>query len=172
MQTRFKLIPAAYLFLVNDGKILLQRRANTGYEDGNWGVPSGHLQGDESATMAMVREAREEIGLIIDAERLKLVHVMHRRGTEGGYGIDNERVDFFFELSHWEGEIINAEPNKCDALTWFPLTAPPTNAIPYIRAALEAYQSGEIYSERGWGNKSAPGTHCLLRVYDRERTRR
>ena len=154
MNTRFKLIPAAYLFLVKNGKTLLQRRANTGYEDGNWGVPSGHLNGDESATMAMVREVREEVGLIIDAERLKLVHLMHRRGTDGGDGQDNERVDFFFELTEWTGEIINGEPDKCDALIWFPLTSLPDNTIFYVRAALEAYQSGIIYSERGWENKS------------------
>jgi 8-oxo-dGTP pyrophosphatase MutT (NUDIX family) len=149
MKTRFKLIPAAYLFLIQEGKVLLQRRADTGYEDGNWGVPSGHLAGDESATMAAVREAREEIGLNVEAQCLKLVHVMHRRGTDDD-GKDNERVDLFFELTHWSGEPINCEPDHCDALTWFSLTALPTNTILYIRAALDAYRIGEIYSERGW----------------------
>lgn len=150
MQTRFKLIPAAYLFLIQEGKVLLQRRANTGYEDGNWGVPSGHLKGDEAATAAIVRETREEIGLAIDAQHLQLVHLMHRRGTEGGAGKDNERVDFFFLLTTWSGVPINCEPDHCDGLAWFALTSLPDNTIPYIRAALEAYQIGGVYSERGW----------------------
>lgn len=150
MKTHFKLIPAAYLFLIADGRVLLQRRANTGYQDGNWGVPSGHLLGDEAATMAMVREAQEEIGLAIDAQRLKLVHLMHRRGTDGGEGKDNERIDFFFELTEWTGEPRNCEPDHCDALTWFAITSLPENTIPYIRTALEAYQIGKTYSERGW----------------------
>ncbi len=150
MNSRFKLIPAAYLFLIQKEEVLLQRRANTGYEDGNWGVPSGHLHGDESATMAMLREAKEEIGLTISAEHLKLVHLMHRRGTEGGVDQDNERVDFFFTLIQWSGDIINGEPDHCDALAWFPLASLPENTISYIRAALEAYQTGSVYSERGW----------------------
>lgn len=150
MKTRFKLIPAAYLFLIKDGEVLLQRRANTGYEDGNWGVPSGHLNGDESATAALVRETKEEIGLTISDQHLTLVHLMHRRGTDGGAGMDNERVDFFFSLAQWSGEPQNGEPDHCDALTWFPLASLPQNTIPYIGAALEAALAGRIYSERGW----------------------
>ncbi|MFH0856765.1 MAG: NUDIX hydrolase, partial [bacterium] len=45
---RFKVIPAVYLFLEEDGKILLLRRFNTGYEDGNYAFVSGHLDGGES----------------------------------------------------------------------------------------------------------------------------
>jgi ADP-ribose pyrophosphatase YjhB (NUDIX family) len=150
MKKRFKLIPAAYLFLVRDGDVLLQRRANTGYEDGNWGVPSGHLNGDESATMALVRETEEEIGLSINAQYLTFVHLMHRRGTEGGMGVENERVDLFFVLTQSSGEPRINEPHHCDALDWFPLTALPENTIAYVREALEAYQHGRAYSQRGW----------------------
>ncbi len=152
MRTYFRLIPAAYLFLIQNGEVLLQRRANTGYEDGNWGVPSGHLVGDESATMAMVREAREEIGLTVDARYLQLVHMMHRRGTEGGTDKENERIDLFFVLTQWSGVPVNREPEHCDAVAWFPLTSLPDNTIPYIRFALNAYQSGTLYSERGWAD--------------------
>lgn len=57
------MIVSVYLILVKDGKVLLLRRANTGYEDGNYGLVAGHLDGDESATTGMVREASEESGL-------------------------------------------------------------------------------------------------------------
>ena len=150
MKNRFKLIPAAYLFMVSDGKILLLRRANTGYGDGNWSVPAGHLDGDEPATMATVREAKEEIGLDIQAGDLGLVHIMHRCGTEGDDWKDNERIDLFFSLAKWSSEPVNCEPNKCDALTWFPLHGLPENVIPYIRSAIEAFQAGEVYSEQAW----------------------
>jgi 8-oxo-dGTP diphosphatase len=53
---RFTVIPAVHLFLVSGGRILLQRRFNTGYEDGKYSVVAGHLDGDEPATQAMVRE--------------------------------------------------------------------------------------------------------------------
>jgi len=32
---RFKLVSAVHIFLIRDGKVLLLRRFNTGYEDGN-----------------------------------------------------------------------------------------------------------------------------------------
>lgn len=35
---RFKLVVAVHLILIKNGKILLLRRYNTGYEDGNYSV--------------------------------------------------------------------------------------------------------------------------------------
>lgn len=53
---RFRLIVAVYLILRQNGKILLARRANTGYADGFYSLPAGHLDGDELATEGMARE--------------------------------------------------------------------------------------------------------------------
>jgi len=135
---------------MKDEKVLLLRRANTGHEDGNWGLPSGHMEGDESARAATVRETQEEIGLIVDQRELELVHILHKRGTDAGEPKESERVCFFFALTEWSGEPINNEPDKCDALTWFPINALPENTIPYIRQVLEAYRAGILYSEEGW----------------------
>ncbi len=30
----------------------------------------------------------------------------------------DERVDFFAQVHKWSGEIVNAEPDKCDDLRW------------------------------------------------------
>jgi 8-oxo-dGTP diphosphatase len=64
---RFKLILSVYLILVKDGKTLLLRRANTGFEDGNYGLVSGHADGNEAATDALCREVLEESNLKVDA---------------------------------------------------------------------------------------------------------
>ena len=149
MKHYFKIIPAAYLFLIKDNQVLLLQRSNTGYEDGNWSVPAGHLDGDEAASTAAVREAKEEIGLDINPADLKIVHIMHRKGLVPP-GKDNERIDFFFVLEQWEGESVNCEPHKCAALTWFPLDALPDNTIPCVKVALDGYKSGTFYSEQGW----------------------
>jgi len=45
---RFILRCATYLLLIKSGKILFQRRFNTGWEDGKYTLISGHLEGDEN----------------------------------------------------------------------------------------------------------------------------
>jgi 8-oxo-dGTP pyrophosphatase MutT (NUDIX family) len=54
---------AVHIFFIRGGTVLLLRRFNTGYEDGNYSVPAGHLEGDETVVQAAIREAREEIGV-------------------------------------------------------------------------------------------------------------
>src|SRR3990167_3802399 len=111
-QEKFKIIPSVYLILIKDNKILLLRRFNTGFEDGNYSLPAGHLNGGEKATDAMVREAKEETGISVSAGDLKIVHVMHRIGAD-------ERVNFFFSATRWTGEPAIQEFDKCDDLQWF-----------------------------------------------------
>lgn len=139
----FKLIPAVHLLLVQDDKILLLRRFNTGYEDGNYSVPAGHVDGGEPATSAMVREAKEEVGIIVQPNHLSLAHVMHRI-------TERESIDFFFTASIWEGTPINCEPEKCDDLSWFSINALPGNTIPYIKNVIDHWQHKRVFSEFGW----------------------
>lgn len=40
-------------------------------------------------------------------------------------GIDRERINYFFTVDRWNGEIKNNEPNKCDDLKWFDLDGLP-----------------------------------------------
>lgn len=140
---RFRLIPEAHLFIVRDGTTLLLRRANTGYEDGNYGVVAGHIEGGESARAATCREALEEAGLRIAPADLRFAHVVHRT-TRG------ERISLFFEAVRHCGEPTNREPEKCDHLGWFPLDRLPDNMVPYVRRALELWQAGVPYSEDGF----------------------
>lgn len=141
---RFKLIAAAHLFLLHDNRILLSRRFQTGYEDGNYSVPAGHLDGNESITRCMIREAKEEVGIILRSEELKVVHVMHRMTSNG------EAMNFFVTATRWEGDPVIGEPHKCDDIRWFPLEDLPSNMVPYVRAAIEYFQAGSVYSEFDW----------------------
>lgn len=140
----FKFVAAVYLILEKDGEVLLLRRANTGYEDGNYSLIAGHIEQDERAKLAMVREAKEEAGITVFEKDLKLVHVMMRNSSP------DERFDFFFTTETWEGEIQNMEPEKCDDLTWHSLNKLPSNIIPCVQSALEHYKKGIIFSEFGW----------------------
>ena len=47
---------AAYVMMLDGCKILLSRRMNTGFNDGLFGLPAGHLTKGESVIDACVRE--------------------------------------------------------------------------------------------------------------------
>lgn len=143
MKERFKLIPAVYLILRQDDKVLLLQRANTGYQDGKYSVVAGHMDGDELGTSAMIREAKEEAGIDLTPEDLKFVHLVHRLNRETG----DERIDVFYEAYNWQGEITNIEPHKCSDLSWFALNALPDAMLPLIKNVLEQYKKGITYSE-------------------------
>jgi 8-oxo-dGTP diphosphatase len=132
-----------HLFLFRGDQILLLRRYQTGYMDGYYSVPAGHLDGEETVRMAGVREAREEIGVEIDSRDMVFAGVFHRH--EG-----DERVDFFMRVCKWNGDPFNAEPEKCDELRWVNLSALPENTIPYIRQAIENFQAEIPFEEFGW----------------------
>jgi ADP-ribose pyrophosphatase YjhB (NUDIX family) len=143
-EDRHKLIPASYLVLKRGDTVLLLRRFNTGYEDGKYSMPAGHVDAGETFTETVIREASEEIGIIVEAENVRMAHIMHRKS------VYTERIDTFFTTEEWTGEPKNMEPNKCDDLSWFPLDKLPENTIPYIRQALECIRDGKFYSEFGW----------------------
>ena len=142
LKERFKIIPSVYLVLIKDNKILLSRRYNTGYFDNYYSFPAGHLDGEETVKQAMVREAKEETGIVLNPLDLKLIHTMNRRIP------DDERVDFFFTTEKWQGEPKIMEPEKCSDLSWFEINNLPNNIIPYIKQAIDSYLNNVIYSER------------------------
>lgn len=143
---RHQIIPASYLILMRENKILLLRRFNTGYKDGQYSLVAGHVDEGETFTDALIREAREESGLEILRTKIKTVHVMHRRSDFDG----SQRVDVFHLVKDFNGEPKNIESHKCDDLSWFDIDHLPENTIPYIRVAIENIKNGIIYSEHGW----------------------
>ena len=140
----FRPFCSVQLIALREGLVLLSMRANTGFEDGNYGLVSGHIEGDEATRAAMVREAREEAGIQIDPAHLRLVHTMHRRSP------DREYIDLFFEASSWLGEPDNREPGKCDELAWFQPDDLPANTIEYVREAIVRSRAGASFSEFGF----------------------
>ena len=143
MKERFKMIASGYLMFIRGGKILLSRRFHTGYEDGKYSLPAGHIEDNETLRAGTCREIREEIGVILHPNDLMLVHVMHRKHLD-------IRVDYFFTTTKKGLKPKNLEPEKCDDLRWFPLTKLPVNTIAYIRAAIGNYRKKMFYSEFGW----------------------
>lgn len=140
---RFQLTVAVHLLLLRADEVLLLRRHNTGYEDGNYSVIAGHLDGQETARQAVVREASEESGIPVAEEDLCFVHVMHRKEAAEA----DERIDLFFTATRWRGEPAVREPEKCSELRWVDRDALPSNMVPYVRAALGHVQAHQAFAE-------------------------
>ena len=134
---------AVYLFIIRDNKLLLLRRKNTGWKDGEYGLPAGHLEKNETVREATVREAREEAAIEINPNDLQLVHVQHRKANF-------EYIDLYFSTSRWEGEPTIGEKDLADDIGWFPIDSLPVNTIDYVRAVFENWQKRILFSEFGW----------------------
>jgi mutator protein MutT len=135
---------AVYLILENEKKqILFSKRYNTGYADGYFSLPAGHIEISETPTQALIREVKEEIGLALLAPQLQLQHILYRK--------DNvQYIDFFFQTKIKQPEIINCEPKKCSQLIWCPDAIFPEPTIDYIRHTFKHIKRGELYSQYGF----------------------
>lgn len=146
MSDRFKLLLEAHLILLDtEGRVLLLRRCNTDYENGNYSLVAGKVEADEEVTAAAIREAREEVGIDIQARDVEVAGVMHRMADDGFV-----TVPFFLAARTWSGTVINAEPQHHDALEWRSFDDLPPNVIPYVRQALGNYRQGTRYDSYGW----------------------
>lgn len=138
---------ACYMILQKANTICLIRRGNTGYKDGEWGLPAGKIDRDETFRQAAVRELAEEVGAITKESNLHHAITLHRKS-------DNEPgvtwTDVFFVCTKWEGEPYNAEPEKHDELQWFDVDNLPEDCIDYISIVLQAWKDGIKYLEFGW----------------------
>ena len=132
-----------HLLFFRENQVLLLRRFNTGYADGQYSVPAGHLDGGETVIAAARREGLEETGVLIEAGDLAFSSVVHRQDGD-------ERVDFFVQVRQWQGEPVNSEPEKCDELRWVNLDELPGNVIPYVRKAIQNHRDGIQFDEFGW----------------------
>jgi ADP-ribose pyrophosphatase YjhB (NUDIX family) len=133
----------AYVFMLRADTVLLLKRAHTGFQDGKYGPPGGHLEAHESVVQAAVRECREEIGVEILPQDLQVVGVCHYDTPEG------RGVDFFLTTTEWTGGPYAR--SECDSIVWCSPDDLPEGTIPFIRRAIERHLlAGVWYDEIGW----------------------
>ena len=133
---------AVHLILTNDDdEILMLRRVDTGYKDGEYGLVSGHVEEGENLKSAMIREASEEAGIAISPDDLETVGVIP--------SLPNRYVYFFLRAAAWSGDVRNMEPHKCDDMRWFDIHTIPDNTVFYVKWAIENYLDGKWFGEVG-----------------------
>lgn len=135
---------AVYIVFERGDRVLVSHRVNSGYHDGEYGLPTGHINEGEPASGAAIRKAREEVGIELRLKDLRLVHVMHRSSNSEA---TPDYIDFYFLAMNFGGEPRNMIPEQCDELRWVRWNALPVNTVPEVRRALELIEQDEIYSE-------------------------
>ena len=121
--------------------ILLLRRARTGYLDGWWALPGGHLQRGESVRACAVRELREETALAVEPAALEPLAVLpYRAGEEQG-------INVLFACAAFAGEPLLAEPEFFDGLRWCAPSPLPPRTVAYLSRALALRDSGRWFGE-------------------------
>lgn len=130
-----------------DIEVLYLLRKNTLHYPGFYGLPSGHLEAGETLLAGVLREAKEEIGIVLpDAD---LSTVMHRFDSDG-----LEYLDFLFWSWLPSGQDpVNAEPEKCEGLLWQPLVQrpPKPKIVPHVSRMLHQHVVEQRYGH--WGVK-------------------
>jgi 8-oxo-dGTP pyrophosphatase MutT (NUDIX family) len=139
---------AAYCIVRRGGDILVMQRQNTGYADGQWSVPAGHVDESESATAAASRELAEETGLFVAPSNWRLGCAMHR------YTPERLCMDLFFVAGPFSGDVVNREPEKCGTLEFRAFDDLPAPFLGYIGSAIRAIAAARwekiVYLEEGW----------------------
>lgn len=135
---RFKIKTAVYAIIEKEGKILLLKRSNTGWMDGKYTLPSGHIEEGETPLETVIREIKEEAGVTVKKGSLKLVHILYDTDAY---------IDFYFKASSYLGKVKLAEPSKSSEIIWEENIKRNNEIIPKVKACLINYSNGILFSE-------------------------
>lgn len=140
MEERFKQAACADIaFIKEDGgkkKILLMQRCNTGFDDGYYELPGGHVEKDEDIYNAMIREIEEELLIKLQRKDIKLVHIMHH--------YTGKRLNFIFVSDKNINPIIG-EKDKCSDLSWFDIDNLPDNTTEKVKRIILNIKNNILY---------------------------
>lgn len=144
-QEIFKLASFVAVMLKKGNKVLLTKRLKEGWGYGEYALPGGGVDENETIRQAAVREIKEELDVALKIHDLEILHVMHVT-REQKY----ESIGFFLVTEKWMGEIKNAEPHRHESIEWHDLDNMPINITKTLKLFLEKKIKNEIYSEFGW----------------------
>lgn len=145
IQNQLPKLIVAGAFLIKEGNVLLALRKNTFSDNSYYGLIGGKIDHGEAIHAGLLREIKEETGIIVQSEDMTLIHVMSFKKNDG-----TEIISFDFIITQWRGDPVNLEPHKHTTLEWFPLNNLPTNIIDRHKNAYELHLKNINYSHYGW----------------------
>ena len=129
---------AVHIILIDDNKILLQKRKGSKLWPGYYALPAGHIDEGETQYDALIREAKEELGIEIKIDDIINNYVVLRRNF---FKVDGKilepYIDYYFEIKNYKGIPKIIEEDKCDELFWADINDLPEPFINYEGDFLE-----------------------------------
>jgi 8-oxo-dGTP diphosphatase len=121
--------------LIRAGQVLLCHRSSERLWYPNaWDIPGGHIEAGETPTAALVRELREEVGVIV--------------AEPPGPEYQRLRADDFdlrvWVVSEWIGDPSNTSPDEHDDIGWF--SSAEISGVPLAHATFLALIEGALGS--------------------------
>ena len=148
MEERYKSMICVDLLLTriknNITEVLLMLRKNTGYNDGKYELPGGHLEENEDLMQAMIRETKEELNIELKREDLKIEHILHH--------YKGNRIKFLVSANFYIGELKIGEPDECEKIDWFNIDNLPNNIDLKVVKVLKEYKDGIFYDNSDYIN--------------------
>jgi 8-oxo-dGTP diphosphatase len=137
-----------HLILRKDSKILLTRRSPTNkIWASHWHCVTGSIEAGESPKEAIIREAKEEIGIKLQDVTLEttvfLIEKDYFNSMKKFYALE---LFFVSDLGD-DQEPTNLEPSKQDSLGWFDPYKLPEPMIPGIAFGIKSYFNNQRYVE-------------------------
>ncbi len=135
---------AVYLIIKNEKWEILFWRRKSDFKNGYFQIiPAGHLEWEETVFDCAIREAREEVGIDIQENDLKVIHISHRVSM-------GERVyfDIYVEVRNYTWEIKLCEDDKCSEIKFVDIdNSGDDKFVGYDIEALRKAKSWEFFSE-------------------------
>ena len=118
-----KLITPAARAVIRDerGHVLLIRRS----DNGEWGMPAGNMELDESVYGCPKREVKEETGLDVLSATLIAVHSEPRFDFVNAFGGEHQMLSFVFRVDRYGGTLKTVTDETIDA-RFFPIEEVPS----------------------------------------------
>jgi 8-oxo-dGTP diphosphatase len=135
MQNQIKI--GTHIIIKNKkGEVLLCKR-NKKFGFGEWELPGGHVEFQESFEQNLERECKEELGISVKIGKLVSV------ATNMKYG--NHYIIFTFLSKSYTGKAERKEPHEHAEINWFTINKLPKNLFISTEYAIRDYVSGNVY---------------------------
>ena len=108
------------------------------YLGDKYDLPGGHIESGEDIFDAIIREAKEEVGIDIKREDLKIVHIYHH--------YKKDVIKFVFKAEKYSGKEQNIETEKCEKIEWIDIDNLPEDILPAIKFEIDNIKSNVYYS--------------------------